>query len=234
MTDMPAVDRRHRILERVAEEQTIHIARAGDRAGVSEMTIRRDISRLERDGFLRRTYGGATAHITRSLELAFNAARSAERAGQAADRDGGGAARGQRLDALRRHRHDRRAVRALPAGPRRRHGRHRLAAGGEPARHAAAGGSSSSVAACADGRALPASARSPARPCAATTRTWPCWAPPALSAARGDHRARRRRRRGAAGHDRAERAARRPGRRVEDRRGRAWRPSRRPRPSRRS
>src|SRR5207244_10319659 len=41
--------------------------------GVSEMTIRRDIARLERDGFLRRTYGGATAHVTRSLELAFNA-----------------------------------------------------------------------------------------------------------------------------------------------------------------
>ena len=37
------------------------------------MTIRRDITRLERDGFLRRTYGGATAHITRSMELLFNA-----------------------------------------------------------------------------------------------------------------------------------------------------------------
>jgi DeoR/GlpR family transcriptional regulator of sugar metabolism len=37
------------------------------------MTIRRDIARLERDGYLRRTYGGATAHVTRSLELAFNA-----------------------------------------------------------------------------------------------------------------------------------------------------------------
>ena len=41
--------------------------------GVSEMTIRRDIRRLERDGFLRQTYGGATAHLTRSLDVAFNA-----------------------------------------------------------------------------------------------------------------------------------------------------------------
>ena len=41
--------------------------------GCSEMTIRRDILRLERDGFLRRTYGGATAHVTRSVDLAFNA-----------------------------------------------------------------------------------------------------------------------------------------------------------------
>jgi DeoR/GlpR family transcriptional regulator of sugar metabolism len=70
---MHAVDRRHRILERVAEEQTIHIAELSAELGVSEMTIRRDIGRLERDGFLRRTYGGATAHITRSMELLFNA-----------------------------------------------------------------------------------------------------------------------------------------------------------------
>ena len=70
---MLAVDRRHRILERVAEEQTIHIAEMARDLGVSEMTIRRDIARLERDGLLRRTYGGATAHVTRSLELAFNA-----------------------------------------------------------------------------------------------------------------------------------------------------------------
>ena len=73
MTAMLAVDRRHRILERVAEEQTIHIRELAVDLGVSEMTIRRDITRLERDGFLRRTYGGATAHVTRSLELAFNA-----------------------------------------------------------------------------------------------------------------------------------------------------------------
>src|ERR671930_592192 len=70
---MLAVDRRHRILERVAEQQTIHIRELAAELGVSEMTIRRDITRLERDGFLRRTYGGATAHVTRSLELAFNA-----------------------------------------------------------------------------------------------------------------------------------------------------------------
>lgn len=70
---MLAVDRRHRILEQVAEHQTIHIAELAAELGVSEMTIRRDIGRLERDGFLRRTYGGATAHLTRSMELLFNA-----------------------------------------------------------------------------------------------------------------------------------------------------------------
>ena len=70
---MLAVDRRLKILETVAEEQTIQVVELTARFRVSEMTIRRDIKRLERDGFLRRTYGGATAHLTRSLDLAFNA-----------------------------------------------------------------------------------------------------------------------------------------------------------------
>ena len=67
------VDRRHLILERVADEQTVHVGDLSRELGVSEMTIRRDIRRLERDGFLRQTYGGATAHLTRSLDVAFNA-----------------------------------------------------------------------------------------------------------------------------------------------------------------
>lgn len=68
-----AADRRHRILERVAEQQAIHVSDLAAELGVSEMTIRRDIRRLEHDGFLRQTYGGAIAHVTRSLELGFNA-----------------------------------------------------------------------------------------------------------------------------------------------------------------
>jgi len=75
------VDRRLRILERVAEDQTIQVGALAAELGVSEMTIRRDIRRLERDGFLRRTYGGATAHLTRSLDLAFNA-RALQRASE--------------------------------------------------------------------------------------------------------------------------------------------------------
>jgi DeoR/GlpR family transcriptional regulator of sugar metabolism len=67
------VDRRHLILERVADEQSIHVGALARELGVSEMTIRRDIRLLERDGFLRQTYGGATAHLTRALDLAFNA-----------------------------------------------------------------------------------------------------------------------------------------------------------------
>jgi DeoR family transcriptional regulator of aga operon len=68
-----AADRRHAILARVAEEQTIHVGELARELGCSEMTIRRDIRRLERDGFIRQTYGGATAHVTRSFDISFNA-----------------------------------------------------------------------------------------------------------------------------------------------------------------
>lgn len=68
-----AADRRVKILERVAEGMSIQVADLAREFGCSEMTIRRDIVRLEHDGFLRRTYGGATAHLTRSLDVAFNA-----------------------------------------------------------------------------------------------------------------------------------------------------------------
>ena len=54
MRAVHAVDRRHRILEQVAERQTIHIAELAAELGVSEMTIRRDIGRRDRDGVLRR------------------------------------------------------------------------------------------------------------------------------------------------------------------------------------
>jgi DeoR/GlpR family transcriptional regulator of sugar metabolism len=68
-----AADRRVKILERVAEGESIQVSDLARDFGCSEMTIRRDITRLEHDGFLRRTYGGATAHLTRSLDVAFNA-----------------------------------------------------------------------------------------------------------------------------------------------------------------
>src|SRR5215469_18343160 len=69
---MLASERRKLILERVAEHQSIETQALAEELSVSEMTIRRDIKRLEQDGFLRQTYGGATVHITKSVELGFN------------------------------------------------------------------------------------------------------------------------------------------------------------------
>jgi DeoR/GlpR family transcriptional regulator of sugar metabolism len=69
---MLASERRKLILERVAEHQSIEAQALADELDVSVMTIRRDIKRLEQDGFLRQTYGGATVQVTRSVELGFN------------------------------------------------------------------------------------------------------------------------------------------------------------------
>ena len=64
-----AVDRHHRILERVAVEQSIDYASLAIEFDVSPMTIRRDIKQLVGEGFLRTVRGGATAHLTRSFDL---------------------------------------------------------------------------------------------------------------------------------------------------------------------
>jgi DeoR family transcriptional regulator, aga operon transcriptional repressor len=69
---MLASERRKLILERVAEHQSIEAQALADELEVSVMTIRRDIKRLEQDGFLRQTYGGATVQVTKSVELGFN------------------------------------------------------------------------------------------------------------------------------------------------------------------
>jgi DeoR/GlpR family transcriptional regulator of sugar metabolism len=63
------VDRHHRILERVAADQTIDYVSLAVELDVSAMTIRRDIKRLVAEGFLRTVRGGATAHLTRSFDL---------------------------------------------------------------------------------------------------------------------------------------------------------------------
>jgi DeoR family transcriptional regulator, aga operon transcriptional repressor len=69
---MLAADRHTRILERVAEGQTLQVGQLARELDVSEMTIRRDIAALERSGFLRRTYGGVSAHLMRPMDLAFD------------------------------------------------------------------------------------------------------------------------------------------------------------------
>jgi DeoR/GlpR family transcriptional regulator of sugar metabolism len=70
---MLAVEQRLKTLARVADKLPIEVSELAHSLGASEMTIRRDIHRLERDGFVRRTHGGATAHLVRSLDVGPNA-----------------------------------------------------------------------------------------------------------------------------------------------------------------
>src|ERR1700721_3270659 len=73
---MLAVERRIKVLELIAADQAVEVSSLAREFGVSEMTIRRDLRRLDRDGFVRRTYGGATTRVVRAvgaLEVGQNA-----------------------------------------------------------------------------------------------------------------------------------------------------------------
>lgn len=56
-----AAVRRTRIRELLADDGTLDLASAAEDLGVSEMTVRRDLVVLERDGIVRRVRGGAVA-----------------------------------------------------------------------------------------------------------------------------------------------------------------------------
>jgi DeoR/GlpR family transcriptional regulator of sugar metabolism len=71
-----AVERRIKVLERLAADQAVEVSSLAREFEVSEMTIRRDLRRLDRDGFVRRTYGGATTRVVRAAG-AFEVTQSA-------------------------------------------------------------------------------------------------------------------------------------------------------------
>jgi len=66
------VDRRLYILDLIAAHGSVRLQELADELGTSVMTVRRDIKRLEEDGFLRRSHGGATAHVMLDVELGPN------------------------------------------------------------------------------------------------------------------------------------------------------------------
>ncbi len=61
-------ERQRRILELIDQNGQVSVAEIGDLFGVSEMTARRDLGDLERDGRLRRVHGGAMSSLGRSYE----------------------------------------------------------------------------------------------------------------------------------------------------------------------
>ena len=68
---MNAQDRRKLCLEALAERGEITVAELSRLAGVSEMTIRRDLELLEREGLLQRVHGGAISTTSRGYEPPF-------------------------------------------------------------------------------------------------------------------------------------------------------------------
>ncbi|NLT92293.1 MAG: DeoR/GlpR transcriptional regulator, partial [Actinobacteria bacterium] len=55
---MIPAERRARIVEILEERRAVRVSTLSDTLGVSEMTIRRDLERLEQAGLLSRMHGG--------------------------------------------------------------------------------------------------------------------------------------------------------------------------------
>ena len=56
---MLSIERRNSILETLQQDKRVVVSALSQRFGVSEETIRRDLEKLEKEGYATRTYGGA-------------------------------------------------------------------------------------------------------------------------------------------------------------------------------
>ncbi|HHT54570.1 MAG TPA: DeoR/GlpR transcriptional regulator [Clostridiales bacterium] len=68
---MLAIERRAQILEQLKREKRILINQLSVKFGVSEETIRRDMEKLEQEGYVTRTYGGAVYNEDTRRELPY-------------------------------------------------------------------------------------------------------------------------------------------------------------------
>ena len=80
MREMIPAQRRVRIVELLKERGAVRVSSLSDDLRVSEMTIRRDLERLETDGLLSRTHGGAILkrHMAEEPQYFENVATHAE------------------------------------------------------------------------------------------------------------------------------------------------------------
>ncbi len=69
---MLAAERRNLILEKVHENKKVIVSELSREFDVSEETIRRDLDKLEEDGHVIKSYGGAILNDKGSIDLPFN------------------------------------------------------------------------------------------------------------------------------------------------------------------
>jgi len=68
---MLAIERRNQILATLEAEERVLVPELAKKFAVTEETIRRDLEKLENDGFLKKTYGGAVKAQNLSAELPY-------------------------------------------------------------------------------------------------------------------------------------------------------------------
>lgn len=66
---MLAIERKNAILETLQKKQRVLVAELSQAYGVTEETIRRDLDKLEREGFVKKTYGGAVLNENTNIEM---------------------------------------------------------------------------------------------------------------------------------------------------------------------
>ena len=69
---MLAIERRNAILEKLQAERRVVVSELSQIYKVSEETIRRDLEKLENDGFAIKSYGGAVINEKANVDLPFN------------------------------------------------------------------------------------------------------------------------------------------------------------------
>lgn len=69
---MLAIERRNAILEKLQAEKRVVVSELSQIYDVSEETIRRDLEKLENDGFAIKSYGGAVINENANLDFPFN------------------------------------------------------------------------------------------------------------------------------------------------------------------
>ncbi|SHH42754.1 DeoR/GlpR family DNA-binding transcription regulator [Clostridium grantii] len=68
---MFAIERRQRIKDILVKEKRIDVCNLSENFQVSEVTVRRDLDKLEQEGFLIKTYGGAVLNEEHSTPIAY-------------------------------------------------------------------------------------------------------------------------------------------------------------------
>ncbi len=68
---MLAIERKSEILAILQREKSVLVAQLSQKYQVTEETIRRDLDKLEKEGYVKKTYGGAVLNQNTSVEIPF-------------------------------------------------------------------------------------------------------------------------------------------------------------------
>lgn len=79
---MLALERRNRILERVHTDGKVIVSQLAAEFDVSEETIRRDLEKLEEEGHVKKSYGGAVVNEKNGIDLPFNVRKASNPEGK--------------------------------------------------------------------------------------------------------------------------------------------------------